>query len=78
MRVCLHMQARNNRTGRKIRNGRKVSRTPCRHARSIHDCPHGPERCWFWHIEDSGNEDSSDEDSSDETFLHEILGAYGL
>jgi hypothetical protein len=34
------------------RNGRRVSRTRCRHSRSIFDCPHGPLRCWFWHDED--------------------------
>jgi hypothetical protein len=34
------------------RNGRFVSRTRCRHADSIYDCPNGPKRCWFWHDED--------------------------
>jgi hypothetical protein len=33
------------------RNGRCVSGTRCRHAASIHDCPHG-RACWFWHDED--------------------------
>ena len=36
------------------RNGRRVSTTRCRHSTSIHDCPHGPNRCWFWHDEDDG------------------------
>lgn len=34
------------------RAGRQVSFTPCRHSISIHNCPYGPERCWFWHDED--------------------------
>jgi hypothetical protein len=34
------------------RDGREVSTTRCRHSASIFDCPHGPDRCWFWHDED--------------------------
>lgn len=53
--LCLYPQAHGGR--RPWRNGRHVSRTRCRHAASIYDCPHGPERCWFWHDED-GDPDS--------------------
>ncbi len=38
--------------GRPWRNGRQVSSVRCRHSASIHNCPHGPGRCWFWHDED--------------------------
>eukprot|EP00882_Tetradesmus_deserticola_P013925 GHRQ01014792.1.p2 GENE.GHRQ01014792.1~~GHRQ01014792.1.p2 ORF type:complete len:168 (+),score=34.79 GHRQ01014792.1:803-1306(+) len=41
------------RATRPWRNGRLVSRTPCRHSASIYDCPQGPSRCWFWHDEDN-------------------------
>lgn len=41
------------RAARPWRNGRFVSRTPCRHSESIYDCPNGPGRCWFWHDEDN-------------------------
>ncbi|GFR41997.1 hypothetical protein Agub_g2811 [Astrephomene gubernaculifera] len=37
---------------RPVRGGRKVSRTRCRNSASIHDCPNGVDRCWFWHAED--------------------------
>ncbi|KAG1669196.1 hypothetical protein FOA52_001447 [Chlamydomonas sp. UWO 241] len=40
------------RDARLCRNGRRVAKARCRHARSIHDCPHGPGTCWFRHDED--------------------------
>lgn len=47
--VVLHQA---DRRPRPWRNGRFVSRTRCRHSVSIYDCPNGPSRCWFWHMED--------------------------
>jgi hypothetical protein len=51
--VVLHQA---NRRPKPWRNGRFVSRTRCRHSDSIHHCPNGPARCWFWHDEDDADE----------------------
>jgi hypothetical protein len=58
---------------RPFRNGRLVSHTPCRHARSIHDCPHGEHRCWFWHDED----DTHEEDFLNGVDAAVLAGLYG-
>jgi hypothetical protein len=36
---------------RPVRGGRKISKKPCWHSRTLEDCPQS-NRCWFWHEED--------------------------